>query len=144
VPLVSDLHEIWQVVVVGVAVVEEATFLDQQASGVRRAGRPCVPADRPGAGYRFYRPHGACDAVAFLGLIQIGVPFPAPAISRHLGRLTEVDDDGHRPPGLRRASADRAESPRTRADREFWSLLGGFAAFDIPQSAPDGLSLTGG
>ena len=29
VPLVSDLHEIWQVVVVGVAVVEEATFLDQ-------------------------------------------------------------------------------------------------------------------
>jgi hypothetical protein len=84
VPLVSDLHEIWQVVVVGVAVVEEATFLDQQASGVHRAGRPCVPADGPGAGYRFYRRHGACDAVAFLGLIQIGVPFPAPAMGRNL------------------------------------------------------------
>src|ERR1700752_4141347 len=44
-PLVSDLHEIWQVVIVGVAVVEEATFLDQQTSGVHRAGRPCVPAE---------------------------------------------------------------------------------------------------
>ena len=28
--------------------------------------------------------------------------------------------------------------------REFWFLAGGFAAFDIPQSAADGLSLTGG
>jgi hypothetical protein len=29
VPLVSDPHEIWQVVIVRVAVVEEAAFLDQ-------------------------------------------------------------------------------------------------------------------
>ena len=84
VSLRSDLHEIWQVVVVGGAVVEEATFLDQQASGVHRTGRSCVPADGPGTGYRFYRRHGACDAVAFLGLIQIGVPFPAPAMGRNL------------------------------------------------------------
>jgi len=37
-----------------------------------------------GTSYRFYRRHGACDAVAFLGLIQIGVPFPAPAMGRNL------------------------------------------------------------
>ena len=47
-------------------------------------GGPCVPADGPGTGYRFYRRHGACDAVAFLGLVQIGVPFPAPAMGRNL------------------------------------------------------------
>jgi hypothetical protein len=44
----------------------------------------CVPADGPGTGYRFYRRDRACDAVAFLGLIQIGVPFPAPAMGRNL------------------------------------------------------------
>ena len=104
VPLVSDLHEIRQVVVVGVAVVEEAAFLDQQASGVDRAG-PTVCASRPAAtGYRFYRRHGARDAVAFLGLVHDrrappsashaprprgrGAPRPAPvaAAARRRGR----------------------------------------------------------
>src|SRR6202040_659106 len=44
----------------------------------------CVPADRPAAGHFLYRRYGARDTVAFLGLIQTGMPFPSPAMGRNL------------------------------------------------------------
>src|SRR5215472_7084646 len=72
---------------------------------------------------------------ALLDLVY-GLILGIPVANRKLGPLLEIDDDGHRHPGSARPVRDRAESRRSRADREFWSLLGGFAAFDIPQSAP--------
>jgi len=45
--------------------------------------RVCQP-DRPYTGHGRYRRHGARDAVAFLGLIEIGVAFPPPAVRRDL------------------------------------------------------------
>jgi hypothetical protein len=84
VPHIADRHEIRQIVVVGIAVIEEPAFLDQQTSRVDRTGRSRVPADRPYTGHGRYRRHGARDAVAFLGLIEIGVAFPPPAVRRDL------------------------------------------------------------
>src|SRR5262249_48376662 len=49
---------------------------------VGRAGRPRMPADWPYPGHVIYHCHGARDAVAFLGLAEIGVTFPPPAMCR--------------------------------------------------------------
>jgi len=85
VPLVSDLHEIRQVVVVGVAVVEEATFLDQQGVGCSpsRADRVCQPTGRVpvtafiAATVRAMRSRSSDSSrSAYL--------FPAPAMGRNL------------------------------------------------------------
>src|SRR4029077_16488981 len=83
-PLVSDLHEIRQVVIVRIAVIKEAAFFDQQAPGVDRTGRSCMPADGPAAGRGLYRRDGARDTIPFLGLIEIGMTFPSPPVRRDL------------------------------------------------------------
>ena len=84
VALAGDIDEIRQLVVVGVAVVEEAAFLDQQTPGVGRSRGPSVPADRPDAGRALYRGDGARDAAAFLRLVEPIMAFPSPAVRRDL------------------------------------------------------------
>ena len=69
-----------QVVVVGIAVVEEAAFLHHQAPGVR-AGAPGVPAQGPFAGDLGEDANRFEHVLAFLGLIHVLVVDPAVAVA---------------------------------------------------------------
>ena len=72
-----------QVVVVGVAVVEEAAFLHHQPAGVR-AGAAGVPADRALAGQFGEDADGFEHVLALLGLVHVLVVDPAVAVAADL------------------------------------------------------------
>ena len=78
------LQVVGAVVVVGVAVVQEAAVLHQQAPGVHRRRRLGMPAHRR-ATHRFLQGlHRAGDGGAFLRFIHAGMRLPAPAVAAHL------------------------------------------------------------
>jgi hypothetical protein len=84
VAVATDLDEIRQIVVIGVAVVEKAAFFDQQPPGAIRSRRSSVLADRPNAGCLPDRRDGQCDTLALRRLVERVMAFPAPAMRRDL------------------------------------------------------------
>jgi hypothetical protein len=83
VPLVSDLHEIWQVVVVGVARIEEAAVLDHGLECVH-AEQAGVPAERRLARGLGDHLHRLPDVIELLLEREVAILDPAPAVARHL------------------------------------------------------------
>src|SRR6185369_8414059 len=63
-----------------VRVVEEATFLDQQAPRVDAGARAAVPAQRPLADGLLHRLDGLLDVLALLLFGELPVLDPAPAV----------------------------------------------------------------
>src|SRR5215831_1282199 len=47
VTLAPDLHKIWRVIVIGVAIIEETTLLHHQTARPHARSIPAIPADRP-------------------------------------------------------------------------------------------------
>src|SRR5258708_22894987 len=70
-----------QLVAVIVAVVGEAAFLDQQAAGVDAGSIAAIPAGRPRAHGLLQRRHRLGDVLALLGLAQLEMLHPAPAVA---------------------------------------------------------------
>ena len=86
-----DLHEIGQVVVVGVGIVEEAAFVDHQLAGVDGGAEAAVPAYRPLAAGALEGLHGEPDMRALLLPREAEHLLPAPAVAAY---LVAAGDDG--------------------------------------------------
>src|ERR1051326_8400486 len=83
----AHLNPVRELVIVGVAVVEEPAFLDEQSARVDAGRVATVPADRALPDRLGQRSDGASDLLALDGFAQLEMLDPAPAVA------TDVETD---------------------------------------------------
>src|ERR1700751_2932148 len=105
---VANLYPVRELVVIGVAVVEETAMLDQQPAGVFRWRVTAIPAERRLAGCLADQLHRCCDLPAFLGLAEPGMVNPAIAVATDIPVASS---------DRRRRSRVGLEGPGTAKDR---------------------------
>src|SRR5258708_22235662 len=71
---------VWQLVIIGVGIVEEPAFFDHQTPRVDARSITAVPAERPLADGALEAFDGLADSFAFLVLTQKLVSLPSPAM----------------------------------------------------------------
>jgi hypothetical protein len=80
-PLAADLDEKWQVVIVGVAVVQKAAFLDHELARVHARPIAAIPTHRPRAGGALERFDGEANVLALLVFAEAKYLLPAIAVA---------------------------------------------------------------
>src|SRR5882672_9426602 len=78
---VIDHNPVWQLIVIGIRVVEKAAFLCQQTPGIDARAIATIPAERSDPNAVLQRGNSLVDVVALLRGVEFIVLLPAPAMA---------------------------------------------------------------